>query len=139
MQDTQGFPRVERDLLQVEQYSQQLKARAARIYPAGDALAATRLLAQEGLNTRKCGPVQLLNSVSGARLCKEASIWLKKACAEKGEIMHFVVHVCKTATCARPCRSPDNAQCIAQCLISGSVSVARLLVSKRDSSDRILQ
>ena len=55
MQDTQGFPRVERDLLQVEQYSQQLKARAARIDPAGDALAATRLLAQEGLNTRKCG------------------------------------------------------------------------------------
>ena len=55
LQDTQGFPRVERDLLQVEQYSQQLKARAARIDPAGDALAATRLLAQEGLNTRKCG------------------------------------------------------------------------------------
>ncbi len=52
-QDTQGFPRVERDLLQVEQYSQELKAKAARIDPSGDALAATRLLAQEGLNTRK--------------------------------------------------------------------------------------
>jgi len=55
-QDTQGFPRVERDLLQVEQYSQELKAKAARIDPSGDALAATRLLAQEGLNTRKRGP-----------------------------------------------------------------------------------
>ena len=54
-QDTQGFPRVERDLRQVEQYSQELKVKAARIDPAGDALAATRLLAQEGLSTRKCG------------------------------------------------------------------------------------
>ena len=58
-QDTQGFPRVERDLRQVEQYSQELKAKAARIDLAGDALAATRLLAQEGLSTRKCGGVVL--------------------------------------------------------------------------------
>ena len=46
---------MERDLRQVEQYSQELKAKAARIDPADDALAATRLLAQEGLSTRKCG------------------------------------------------------------------------------------
>jgi nuclear pore complex protein Nup93 len=56
-QDSQGIPQVERDLLQVEQLSQKLKARTARIDSGSQTIAATRLLAQEGLNTRKCVPV----------------------------------------------------------------------------------
>ncbi len=53
-QDAEGFPRVERDLVQVEQLSQKLRARAARADHSEEAFAATRLLAQEGLNNRKC-------------------------------------------------------------------------------------
>ncbi|KAK9828502.1 hypothetical protein WJX72_000423 [[Myrmecia] bisecta] len=51
--DSQGLPRVDRDIRQVEQYSQKLRAKAQRIDPSADTLAATRLLAHEGLNTRK--------------------------------------------------------------------------------------
>ncbi|KAK9915316.1 hypothetical protein WJX75_007541 [Coccomyxa subellipsoidea] len=51
--DSQGIPQIERDLLQVEQLSQKLKARTARIDSGSQTLAATRLLAQEGLNSRK--------------------------------------------------------------------------------------
>ena len=57
MQDSQGIPQIERDLLQVEQLSQKLKARTARIDSGSQTLAATRLLAQEGLNSRKCEPL----------------------------------------------------------------------------------
>ena len=56
MQDAEGFPRVERDLVQVEQLSQKLRAKAARADHSEESLAATRLLAQEGLNNRKCVP-----------------------------------------------------------------------------------
>ncbi len=54
VQDSQGIPQVERDLLQVEQLSQKLKSKTARIDSRSQTLAATRLLAQEGLNSRKC-------------------------------------------------------------------------------------
>ena len=40
--------------MQVEQLSQKLRARAARADHSEEAFAATRLLAQEGLNNRKC-------------------------------------------------------------------------------------
>ena len=53
-QDAQGVPQVERDLLQVEALSQRLKQRTARADTGSQTLAATRLLAQEGLDTRKC-------------------------------------------------------------------------------------
>lgn len=56
LQDSQGLPQVERDLLQVEQLSQKLKARTARADAGQQTLAATRLLAHEGLDTRKCAP-----------------------------------------------------------------------------------
>ena len=56
LQDAEGFPRVERDLVQVEQLSQKLRAKAARADHSEEAFAATRLLAQEGLNNRKCVP-----------------------------------------------------------------------------------
>ena len=45
---------MERDLLQVEALSQRLKQRTARADTGSQTLAATRLLAQEGLDTRKC-------------------------------------------------------------------------------------
>ena len=51
-QDTQGFPRVERDISQVEAFSQSLKAKSHGLDSHGDALAATRLLAQEGFNSQ---------------------------------------------------------------------------------------
>lgn len=54
VQDSQGIPQVERDLLQVEQLSQKLKSRTTRVDSGSQTLAATRLLAQEGLNSRKC-------------------------------------------------------------------------------------
>lgn len=51
-QDTHGFPRVDRDISQVEAFSQNLKAKSQRLDSHGDALAATRLLAQEGFNSQ---------------------------------------------------------------------------------------
>jgi hypothetical protein len=48
-----GRPFLERDILQVEQFSQRLRAKASRADPTGEALDASRLLAQEGLNPRK--------------------------------------------------------------------------------------
>ena len=53
MQDTQGFPLVQRDLHQVEQLSQQLKGKARRIDAGSDSLAAARLLAREGISAQK--------------------------------------------------------------------------------------
>lgn len=49
----QAFPRVQRDILQVEQYSQKLRSRAARGDASTETLEASRLLAHEGLNPRK--------------------------------------------------------------------------------------
>ncbi|EFN57487.1 hypothetical protein CHLNCDRAFT_143016 [Chlorella variabilis] len=49
----QAFPRVQRDILQVEQYSQKLRGRAARADATAESLEASRLLAHEGLNPRK--------------------------------------------------------------------------------------
>lgn len=54
-QESQGFPRVERDVLQVEQFSQKLRGKASRLDATSEALDASRLLAQEGLNPRRCG------------------------------------------------------------------------------------
>jgi nuclear pore complex protein Nup93 len=48
-----SFPRVERDVHQIEQFSQRLRAKAARGDPTAEALDASRLLAQEGLNPRR--------------------------------------------------------------------------------------
>lgn len=53
LQENQGFPRVERDVLQVEQFSAKLRAKATRVDATSEALDASRLLAQEGLNPRK--------------------------------------------------------------------------------------
>ena len=53
VQEGQGFPRVERDVLQVEQFSQKLRAKATRVDATSEALDASRLLAQEGLNPRR--------------------------------------------------------------------------------------
>jgi hypothetical protein len=44
---------VQRDILQVEQYSQKLRSRAARADATAESLDASRLLAHEGLNPRK--------------------------------------------------------------------------------------
>jgi nuclear pore complex protein Nup93 len=44
---------VQRNIQQVEQYSQRLRGRAARADASTEALEASRLLAQEGLNPRK--------------------------------------------------------------------------------------
>ncbi len=52
-QDAHGFPRVERDLAQVERYASALRARVARADAGADAAAASRLLAAEGVHTRK--------------------------------------------------------------------------------------
>ena len=54
-QDAHGFPRVERDLAQVERFSTALKERTARVVPdaGADRAAAARLLAAEGVNTRR--------------------------------------------------------------------------------------
>lgn len=53
MQDTQGFPLLQRDLHQVEQLSQKLKSKARRIDAGADSLAAARLLAQEGISAQR--------------------------------------------------------------------------------------
>lgn len=50
-----AFPRVQRDILQVEQYSQKLRGRAVRADAGADALEASRLLAGEGVNPRRLG------------------------------------------------------------------------------------
>jgi hypothetical protein len=54
-QDAHGFPRVERDLAQVERFSASLKERTARVVAdaGADRAAAARLLAAEGVNTRR--------------------------------------------------------------------------------------
>ena len=49
----QEFPRIQRDILQVEQLSQKLRAKAVRADVTADTLDASRLLAQEGINPRK--------------------------------------------------------------------------------------
>ncbi len=54
-QDSQGLPRIERDIRQLEQYSQKLRARTQRIDNSADEIAATRLLAQEGFNAQRWG------------------------------------------------------------------------------------
>lgn len=48
-----NFPRVERDVHQIEQFSQRLRAKAVRGDPTTEANDASRLLAQEGLNPRR--------------------------------------------------------------------------------------
>ena len=53
-QDSQGLPRIERDIPQLEQFSQKLRARTQRIDNSADQIAATRLLAQEGFNAQRC-------------------------------------------------------------------------------------
>lgn len=52
VQDTQGFPRVERDIGQIEAFSSRLRSKAQSVDSQRDDLAATRLLAQEGFNAR---------------------------------------------------------------------------------------
>ena len=52
-QDNKGVPQIQRDLQQVEQLSKNLSAKTARLDAGAEAVAATRLLAHEGLNTRK--------------------------------------------------------------------------------------
>jgi hypothetical protein len=54
-QDAHGFPRIERDLAQVERFSAALKERTARVVAdaGADRAAAARLLAAEGVNTRR--------------------------------------------------------------------------------------
>lgn len=53
MQDAEGLPLVDRDLLQVEELSQKLRTKASRLNQAEDGLAASRLLAQQGINVRR--------------------------------------------------------------------------------------
>ena len=55
MQDAEGFPQVDRDLLQVEELSQKLRTKASRLDQAEDGLAASRLLAQQGVNVHRRG------------------------------------------------------------------------------------
>ena len=52
-QDNKGVPQIQRDLQQVEQLSKNLSAKTARLDAGAEAVAATRLLAHEGLNTRR--------------------------------------------------------------------------------------
>lgn len=51
--DAEGFPQVDRDLLQVEELSQKLRTKASRLDQAEDGIAASRLLAQQGVNVRR--------------------------------------------------------------------------------------
>jgi hypothetical protein len=53
VQDAEGFPQVDRDLLQVEELSQKLRTKASRLDQAEDGLAASRLLAQQGINVHR--------------------------------------------------------------------------------------
>lgn len=48
-----AYPRVERDILQIEQFSQRLRSKSARTDPTTEANDANRLLSQEGINPRK--------------------------------------------------------------------------------------
>jgi hypothetical protein len=57
MLQEQGLPRVERDILQIQQLSQQLRTKAARTDFMNETLDASRLLAQEGVNARRCACV----------------------------------------------------------------------------------
>jgi len=51
MQDF-AFPRVQLDVHQIEQFSQRLRSKTVRGDSTAEALDASRLLAQEGLNPR---------------------------------------------------------------------------------------
>ena len=62
MQDAEGFPQVDRDLLQVEELSQKLRTKASRLDQAEDGLAASRLLAQQGINVHRRQFIQLEQS-----------------------------------------------------------------------------
>lgn len=53
LQDAEGFPQVDRDLLQVEELSQKLRTKASRLDQAEEGLAASRLLAQQGVNVHR--------------------------------------------------------------------------------------
>lgn len=60
VQDNKGIPQLQRDLHQVEQLSRNLRAKTARLDAGAETIAATRLLAHEGLNTRKYAPICIL-------------------------------------------------------------------------------
>lgn len=60
MQDGQEFPRIDRDLSQVQQFSAKLKAKSARLDATADSLAATQLLAQEGFNAPRYSRVHVI-------------------------------------------------------------------------------
>ena len=47
------LPRVERDIMQIEQFSQRLRSKNACADASAEVMDASRLLAQEGLNPRK--------------------------------------------------------------------------------------
>eukprot|EP00899_Mesostigma_viride_P012822 jgi/Mesvir1/21540/Mv03981-RA.2 len=53
--DSAGYPRVERNLYQLEQLSRQLKAKAPRLDTAAEANAAARLLARQGHDVDQLG------------------------------------------------------------------------------------
>ncbi|KAL6753158.1 Nup93/Nic96-domain-containing protein [Haematococcus lacustris] len=52
-QDFHSFPRVERNLAQLQQYAQTLRARAGNFRSLNNQIAATRLLAQQGFDTSR--------------------------------------------------------------------------------------
>lgn len=81
----QAFPRVQRDITQVEAYSSKLRARAARGDAGAETLEASRLLAGEGLNPRKLTQASSAwksrtatkwGHVGGARMRRKGGRWL---------------------------------------------------------------
>lgn len=52
-----GFPHMERDLKQVEQLSLKLRSKASRLDQSEDSFAASRLLAHQGVNSRRFEPL----------------------------------------------------------------------------------
>lgn len=76
VQDAEGFPQVDRDLLQVEELSQKLRTKASRLDQAEDGLAASRLLSQQGINVHRRGFIELERSAhtsSKAGYCRDGA------------------------------------------------------------------
>ncbi len=66
-QDHHSFPRVDRNILQLQQYAESLRARTNKFRSLDNQIAATRLLAQQGFDASRSGPGSLFSS-QGCRL-----------------------------------------------------------------------
>ena len=71
-----GFPQMDRDLVQVEQLSLKLKAKTSRLDQPNEELAASRLLAQQGVNAHRCHLSTQVSPRSCPDYCDHSILWI---------------------------------------------------------------